>query len=230
MEKIGILAEKSGMTQIPDSHGEFKGVTSLKVKSNLVSQVKTEVREGYNSCQIASGDCSEKRLAKPLLGHLKKKNLPPKKHLREIRDMKGFEVGSEIDLTFFRVGEKVKVSGISKGKGTAGVIKRYHFAGGNKSHGGGPVHRHMGSASGGRGTNQGIPKGKKMPGRMGHEKVTQKSVIEKIDLAKQIIFLRGGVPGPKKGLIILETIFASINYKNYLITDLVNLPEKKIEI
>lgn len=116
----------------------------------------------------------------------------------------GFEIGSQIDLSLFKEGEKIKVSGTSKGKGTAGVIKRYGFTIGNKSHGGGYPHRLIGSMGGGRGTNQGIPKGKKMPGRMGHQKTTQNSIIEKIDKENQVIFLRGAVPGPKKGLVTLK--------------------------
>src|SRR6185437_718366 len=118
--------------------------------------------------QIAFGDCSEKNLNKPLLGHLSKQNLPPKKHLREMRDMTDFAVGSIIDCSLFQAGDKIKLSGVSKGKGTAGVIKKYHFSRGRMTHGGGYPHRLIGSMGGGRGTNQGIPKGKKMPGRMGH--------------------------------------------------------------
>ncbi|MCE8159110.1 MAG: 50S ribosomal protein L3 [Candidatus Moeniiplasma glomeromycotorum] len=204
MEAIGILVKKLEMTQIPNSKGELEPVTQLWAGKNIVSQVKTEAKEGYQSCQVAFEDCREKILNRCELGHLKKKNISPKKHLREIRDMKGFEVGSPVDLALFQEGEKVKITGTSKGKGFAGVIKRYHFGRGRMSHGGGPVHRHMGSATGGRGTNQGIPKGKKMPGRMGGQKTTQLSVIEKIDLENQIIFVRGAVPGPVRGLIILR--------------------------
>ncbi|CAI2187422.1 20039_t:CDS:10 [Funneliformis geosporum] len=191
-----ILRNKWQMTQIVSSKKDLLiPVTQIMVGNNVVSQVKTEAKDGYNSCQIAFGDCSEKRLTKPLLGHLKKNNIPLKKHLREIRGMEGLEVGSPIDLTLFQEGDKVEISGVSKGKGTAGVIKRHGFALGSMSHGGGPVHRHMGSASGGRGTNQGIPKGKKMPGRMGNEKVTQPTIIEKVDSQNQVIFVRGAVPG-----------------------------------
>jgi large subunit ribosomal protein L3 len=118
--------------------------------------------------------------------------------------MVGFAVGSVLDCSLFKEGEKVKVSGFSKGKGTAGVIKRYGFTRGNMSHGGGYPHRLIGSMGGGRGTNQGVPKGKKMPGRMGNHKVTQCSVIAKIDSENQMIFLRGGVPGPRQTLIILR--------------------------
>jgi large subunit ribosomal protein L3 len=117
--------------------------------------------------------------------------------------IKIFQGSSVLD---FQEGEEVKVSGISKGKGFAGVIKKYHFSRGRMTHGGGYPHRLIGSMGGGRGTNQGIPKGKKMPGRMGGKKVTQKSEIIKIDKEKQIIFLRGGIPGPRKGEIILKKL------------------------
>lgn len=206
MKTVGILGNKCRMTQILSSDNEegLIPVTPIKVGNNVVSQVKTEAKEGYNSCQIAFGDCKEKNLNKPLVGHLKKNNVPLKKNLREIRDMSGLEVGSQIDLSLFQEGDKVKITGTSKGKGTAGVIKKYGYALGAMSHGGGYPHRLIGSMGGGRGTNQGIPKGKKMPGRMGNEKVTQQSVIEKVDKENQIIFVRGAVPGPKKGLIVLR--------------------------
>ena len=204
---IGILGNKWQMTQIVSSKkGLLIPVTQIMVGNNVVSQVKTEEKDGYNSCQIAFGDCSEKNLNKPLLGHLKKNNLPSKKHLREIRDMSGLEVGSLVDLKLFQEGDRIEITGISKGKGTAGVIKRYGYALGAMSHGGGYPHRLIGSMGGGRGTNQGIPKGKKMPGRMGHEKVTQSTIIEKVDPQNQVIFVRGAVPGPKKGLVVLKKI------------------------
>jgi large subunit ribosomal protein L3 len=204
MRTIGILGKKMGMTQVPLSLRGFVPVTAVWVGGNVVSQAKTAHKEGYDACQLAFEDCPAKKLTKPLKGHLK--DISPKRYLREIRDMAGFEFGSSIDLTLFKEGEKVKVTGNSRGKGTAGVVKRYGFKIGNMSHGGGYPHRLIGSMGGGRGTNQGIPKGKKMPGRMGNEKITQKSVIEKIDKEKQIIFVRGAVPGPKKGLVMLRKI------------------------
>ncbi|MDR1670512.1 MAG: 50S ribosomal protein L3 [Spiroplasmataceae bacterium] len=205
LKTIGILGKKQEMTQLPgNKNGKLNPVTALWVGENAVSQIKTEEKEGYNACQIAFSDCKEKSLNKPLLGHLKKSNLSPKKYLQEIKDMSGFEIGSQINLSLFKEGDEIKVTGTSKGKGTAGVIKRYGFKIGNKSHGGGYPHRQIGSMGGGRGTNQGVPKGKKMPGRMGHERITQNAVIEKVDLENQIIFIRGAIPGPKQGLIVLR--------------------------
>ena len=205
MKTVGILGNKWQMTHIlSQKEGLLIPVTPIMVSNNVVSQVKTKEKEGYDSCQIAFGDCSEKGLNKPLVSHLKKNNVSPKKHLREIRDMTGLEVGSQIDLALFQEGDKVKITGTSRGKGTAGVIKKYGYALGAMSHGGGYPHRLIGSMGGGRGTNQGVPKGKKMPSRMGNERVSQNSIIEKIDQENQIIFLRGAVPGPKKGLVILK--------------------------
>lgn len=205
MNKVGILGKKLNMTQLLSTKRGFKPVTAIWVGNNVVSQVKVREKDGYNSCQIAFEECSKKKLNKPLLGHLLKKNISPKKNLREIRDMIGFSVGSQIDLSLFQEGDKIKVTtDNSKGKGTQGVVKRYGYKIGNLSHGGGYPHRLIGSMGGGRGTNQGVPKGKKMPGRMGNARITQNSVVEKVDKENQIIFLRGAVPGPRKGLLLLK--------------------------
>ncbi|CFW92805.1 50S ribosomal protein L3 [endosymbiont DhMRE of Dentiscutata heterogama] len=204
MNEIGILGNKCRMTQILSEEGLLIPVTPIWIGDNVISQVKTESKEGYNACQIAFGDCTEKNLNKPKLGHLKKNNVPLKRHLLEIRDMMGFPVGSPVDLSHFEVGDEVDVIGNSHGKGTAGVHKRFGNKLGPMSHGAGWPHRLIGSGGGGRGTNQGMPKNKKMPGRMGNKRVTQKSRIEKKDPEKRIIFLRGAVPGPVKGLVVLR--------------------------
>ncbi|CAG8579761.1 6829_t:CDS:2 [Cetraspora pellucida] len=156
------------MTQIFSDEGLLIPVTPIWVGDNVISQVKTKEKEGYNACQIAFGDCAEKNLNKPKLGHFKKKNVSPKKYLREIRNMSGFAVGSPIDLSHFEVGDEVDVTR---------------------------------SGAGGRGTNQGMPKNKKMPGRMGNKRVTQKARIAKKDPEKRIIFLRGAVPDLKNKIV-----------------------------
>lgn len=205
MKTIGIIGKKIAMTQIPFDKKGLKPVTAVLVKDNFVSQIKTYEKEGYNSCQLAFWDCSKKNLNNPSLKHLEKAKVSPKKYLKEIRDMINFDLGSKIDLLNFKEGDKIKITTeFSKGKGTQGVIKRYGFKIGNMSHGGGYPHRLIGSMGGGRGTNQGVPKGKKMPGRMGNEKVTQNSIIEKIDLENNIFFLRGGIAGPKKGIVVIR--------------------------
>jgi large subunit ribosomal protein L3 len=204
MKKIGILGIKLSMTQIPSENGEIVPVTAVMVDDNVISQVKLKDSDGYDSCQIAFLDSSEKKLNNPIIGHLKKNGISPKKYLKEVRFMSGFSEGEVIDASIFKEGDEIKITGNSKGKGFAGVIKRYGFALGAMSHGGGYPHRLIGSMGGGRGTNQGIPKGKKMPGRMGNEKITQNSIVQKIDLESKIIFLKGSIPGPKKSLVILS--------------------------
>jgi large subunit ribosomal protein L3 len=200
---IGILAQKINMTQIPNAEGIFVPVTVVTIDDNWIAQVKTKERDGYNSCQLAFQICSKKNLNKPQLGHLKKYNITPKKHLCEIRDMVGFKSGSKLDTSIFTEGEKIKVSGFSKGKGFAGVIKRYGQKRGPMSHGSG-YHRGVGSLSSGLDNNR-VLKGKKMPGRMGHKKVTISNlIIEKILPEKQIILIRGNVPGPRNNLLILS--------------------------
>jgi len=136
---------------------------------------------------------------------LKQKNITPKRHIREIRDMTGFEVGTSLDVSLFQEGEKIKDGDASKGKGFAGIIKRYNKRRGPMAHGSG-YHRGVGSLGSGRDNNRVLP-GKKMPGRMGNQKTTILNLqVEKIDKEKQIIFLRGSVPGPRKGLLTLTKI------------------------
>ncbi|RHZ36810.1 50S ribosomal protein L3 [endosymbiont GvMRE of Glomus versiforme] len=204
--KISLLGKKIGMTQFPEE-GKFIPVTAILITPNVVSQVKTLEKDGYNSCQLAFQECRTKILNKSRLGHLNKSEISPYKHLQEARDMTGFSVGSQLNVSLFQEKEKIKVTGTSKGKGFAGVIKRYGFALGAMSHGGGPVHRSIGSAGGGRGTRQKVPKGKKMPGRMGGEQVTVSNLlIVKILPEKQVILVKGAVPGNKKGLVKLSKI------------------------
>ncbi|RHZ37473.1 50S ribosomal protein L3 [endosymbiont GvMRE of Glomus versiforme] len=204
--KISLLGKKIGMTQFP-KEGKFIPVTAILVTPNVVSQVKTQEKDNYNSCQLAFQECRTKVLNKSQLGHLNKNNISPYKYLREARDMTGFSAGSQLDVSLFQEKEKIKVTGTSKGKGFAGVIKRHGFALGAMSHGGGPVHRSIGSAGGGRGTRQKVPKGKKMPGRMGNEQVTVRNLlIVKIIPEKQVILVKGAVPGNKKGLVKLSKI------------------------
>ncbi|CAJ0844800.1 3787_t:CDS:10 [Entrophospora sp. SA101] len=169
---------------------------SLAITPNIVSQVKTQEKDGYSACQLAFQECRTKVLNKSQLGHLNKNKIAAHKHLREAKDMTGFSVGSQLDASLFQEKERIKITGVSKGKGFAGVIKRHGFALGAMSHGGGPVHRSMGSAGGGRGTRQKVPKGKKMPGHLGNEQVTVRNLlIVKIFPEKQLILVKGAVPG-----------------------------------
>ena len=199
---VSLLGRKIRMTQIPNSQGKLIPVTAILVTPNLVSQVKNQTKDGRNACQLAFEQCRAKILHKSQLNHLSKNNLPPHKYLREIKNMTGFSLGSQLDLSLFQEKEKVKITGIAKGKGFAGGIKRHGFSRGATSHGGGPVHRSIGSAGGGRGTRQKVPKGKKMPGRLGGQKVTVRNLtIAKIFPEEQIILVQGAIPGSQKSLV-----------------------------
>src|SRR5207237_5266994 len=164
-------------------------------------------KERYNACQLAFQECRAKVLNKLQFGHLNKNKITPHKYLREARDMTGFSVGSQLDASLFQEKERIKITGVSKGKGFAGVIKRHGFALGAMSHGGGPVHRSIGSAGGGRGTRQKVPKGKKMPGHLGNEQITVRNLlIVKIHPEKQLILVKRHVRGKKNVLVKLYKI------------------------
>lgn len=177
--------------------------------------------EGYDSFQIAFQNCSAKSLNKPSLGHLRSclskdshssedsvECLFHKKFLREIRGLseEDLAVGSSLNLKSFAVGKRLKITGVTKGKGFSGVIKKYHFSRGRMSHGAGYPHRQIGSLCFGRGSGQKVIKGKKMPGQMGNKKVTKLARIERVDVEREIIFIRGSVPGPQNGLLILRQV------------------------
>ncbi|MGB9779932.1 50S ribosomal protein L3 [Caldanaerobacter sp.] len=203
--KKGILGRKHGMTQIFDEKGEVIPVTVIEAGPCVVVQKKTEDKDGYNAIQVGFGDISEKRVNKPLLGHFKKAGVAPKKYLREFRldDISGYEVGTEIKVDIFKPGDRVDVTGISKGKGFAGVIKRYGARRGPMSHGS-KYHRRVGSM--GATTDPGRTlKGKKMPGRMGGERVTIKNLeVVKVDPELNLLVIKGSVPGPKGSLLIIR--------------------------
>lgn len=205
---VGCLGEKLKMTQIVSESGANKGkliaVTILAVKGNVVSQIRTKEKEGYNSCQIAFRECPEKGLNKPKLRHLLKKEISPRKHLVEIRDMEALPLNSPVSASSFKVGERLKISGLSKGHGTEGPIRRHGLKIGPKSHGAGYPHRYQGSICSGRGSGQKVFKGKTMAGRMGNERFTMMSRIEKIDENNDLIFIRGAVVGPRRGLVVLR--------------------------
>ena len=203
MATVGILGKKLGMTQLFLKNGKVVPITVISVAGgNWVLEVKTKENNGYESCQIAFEDCSKKSIKKPVSGYLQKKGITPKRYIREIRNMVGFRVGSRLGVELFKEKDKIKVSAISKGKGFAGIIKRHKKSRGSMSHGSG-YHRGVGSIGSGRNRNR-VIKGKKMPGRMGNEKTTIKNlVVEKIDKEKQVIFLKGAVPGSKKKLVTL---------------------------
>ncbi|MGB9680039.1 MAG: 50S ribosomal protein L3 [Thermoanaerobacteraceae bacterium] len=203
--KKGILGKKHGMTQIFNEKGEFIPVTVVEAGPCIVVQKKTLGNDGYNAIQVGFGDIKERRVIKPLKGHFKKSDLPFKKYLKELRleDISGYEVGTEIKADIFKAGEKVDVTGISKGKGFAGIIKRYNANRGPMAHGS-KYHRRVGSM--GATTDPGRTfKGKIMPGHMGHEKVTVQNLeIMRVDPEMNMILIKGSVPGPKGSLLIIK--------------------------
>ena len=216
-----ILGKKIGMAQIFDQNGNVVPVTVLNVGPCVVSQVKSKEKDGYEAVQIGFGDVKLKyskteRSAKfntkpinitmPMQGHFLKNNVAPKKVLKEFRpsDISGFKVGDVIKADIFSLDDKVDVVGISKGKGYAGVIKRWNCRRLKESHGSGPVVRHAGS-NGGCSDPSRVFKGKKLPGHLGAEKVTVQNLkVVLVDAENNLIALKGAVPGPSGGIVMVK--------------------------
>ena len=207
----GIIGKKLGMTQLFDENGKVVPVTIVEAGPCVVVQKKTEESDGYQAVQIGFGDVSAKKVKKPLKGHFEKANVAPKKTLREFRleDVSDLSVGDIIKADAFAAGDHVDVSGISKGKGYAGSIKRWNNHRLRMTHGTGPVHRHAGSM-GSTSTPSRVFKGKKLPGHLGAEKVTvQNLTIVKVDAENNLIAVKGAIPGPKGGVIcIMDSVKA----------------------
>jgi large subunit ribosomal protein L3 len=198
----GILGRKIGMTQVFAEDGSVVPVTVIEATPNVVLQKKDEANDGYNAIQLGFADKREKLANKPELGHVKKAGTAPKRFIREIRgaDLEGVEVGQEIKVDIFQAGEFVDVTGISKGKGTAGAVKRWGFARGKMTHGS-KYHRGNGSLATIRDANR-VPKGKKMHGRMGNETVTiQNLEVVKVDVDRNVLLVKGSVPGPRNAFL-----------------------------
>ena len=205
--KKAIIGKKVGMTQIFDELGKVVPVTVIEAGPCTVVQKKTVEKEGYLSVQLGFEDQKERQLTKPERGHLEKAGVGLKKHLKEFK-LEGADelnVGDEIKADMFAEGDKIDVTGISRGKGFAGVIKRHNASRGRMSHGGGPVHRHAGSM--GPGSTPGrILKGKIMPGHMGTDQVTVQNLdVVKVDPELNMIAVRGAIPGPKGGIVYLKS-------------------------
>lgn len=197
----GIIAKKIGMTQIFNEDGKIVPVTILKAGPCKVVQKKTIEKDGYNAVQLGFEEVKEKKLNKPLLNHMKKIG-EYFRYLKEIRDFDKNE-GDLVEVDIFKKGEKVKVTGISKGKGFQGVMKRWGMAGGFDSHGS-TSHRRIG-AIGNRLTPQKVFKGKRMPGHMGVDKVTVRNLeVVFVDKDNNLIALKGAIPGPNGGILIIR--------------------------
>ena len=203
--KKGIVGKKLGMTQLFDQNGNVVPVTVIEAGPCAVVQKKTAENDGYEALQVGFGEIKASKVRKPLKGHFAKGDVAPKKVLRELRleDTSALNVGDIIKADIFAEGEAVDVTGTSKGKGYAGTIKRWNFGRLKESHGTGPVHRHGGSL-GACSSPSRVFKGKKMAGHLGHERVTIQNLnVVKVDAEKNIIAVKGAVPGPKGSIVVL---------------------------
>ena len=202
-----LLGRKLGMTQVWDEDGKVVPLTVVQVGKNVVTQVRTEENDGYSAVQIGFEDIDPRRVTKPLLGHFEKAGVTPKRHLAEVRTAEAadFAVGSELAADTFEVGQKVDVSGNTKGKGFAGVMKRHGFAGGPASHGAHKIHRKPGSI-GACATPGRIFRGQRMAGRMGGDKRTvQNLIVQGVDTERGLLLIKGAIPGPRKAVVMVRT-------------------------
>jgi large subunit ribosomal protein L3 len=203
----GILGTKLGMTQIFDENSRVVPVTVIQAGPCTVTQLKSPERDGYAAVQLAYGDVKPRRVTKPVAGHFAKAGVEPRRHLVELRtaDAGEYALGQELKVDVFAEGERVDVVGVSKGKGTAGVMKRHGFKGLGASHGTERKHRSPGSV-GACATPGRIFKGLRMAGHMGHERVTMLNLqVVKVDPERNLLLVRGAVPGPKRGLLMLRS-------------------------
>ena len=201
-----LIGKKIGMTQIFDEKGKVVHVTVVEAGPCVVSQIKTVETDGYNAIQVGFGDIKPKHVTKPLQGHFKKADVAPKRILKEFRfdDCSSYELGQIIKADVFETGDKVDVTGKSKGKGYAGVIKRWNFARLKESHGTGPNARHGGSM-GACSSPSRVWKGKKMAGHLGAERVTvQNLAVVKIDAEDNLIAIKGAIPGANGGYVVIK--------------------------
>lgn len=203
--KKAILGKKVGMTQIFDKDGKAIPVTVIQAGPNVVVQKKTMENDGYSSIQVGFEDLDEKKLNKPMKGHFGKAKVATKRYVRELRleDSASFEIGQELKADVFAEGDRVDVSGVSKGKGTAGVIKRHNAHRGPMRHGS-KFHRAPGSMGASSDPSRTF-KGKKLPGRMGNENTTVQNIeVVKVDAEKNYILVKGGVPGIRGSLVMIK--------------------------
>ena len=201
-----IIGRKVGMTQIFTPEGKVIPVTVVEAGPCPVVQIKTVEKDGYAALKLGFDETSEKRLNKPELGQFKKAGVKPQKVLKEFRlaDLSSYEVGKEVTVSIFKEGEKVDVVGTSKGHGYTGVIKRWNQRRLKETHGVGPVHREVGSM-GANSTPSRVFKQKHMPGQYGNERVTVQNLdVVKVDVENNLIAVRGAVPGPRGGIVVLS--------------------------
>jgi large subunit ribosomal protein L3 len=203
----GILGEKLGMTQVFDANNRIVPVTVVKAGPCVVTQIRTQEKDGYTAVQLAYGQIDPRKVTKPVAGHFRAANVTPRRHLVEVRtdSVEGYEIGQELGADVFADGAAVDVTGTTKGKGTAGVMKRHGFKGLGAGHGTQRKHRAPGSI-GGCATPGRVFKGVRMAGRMGHERQTTLGLtVHKVDTDRGLLLITGAVPGPTGGLVLVRT-------------------------
>jgi large subunit ribosomal protein L3 len=203
----GILGEKLGMTQVFDANNRVIPVTVVKAGPCVVTQIRTQEKDGYTAVQLAYGQIDPRKVTKPVAGHYAKAGVTPRRHLIELRidSVDGYEIGQELGAEVFTDGASVDVTGTTKGKGTAGVMKRHGFHGVSSSHGSHRNHRKPGSI-GGCSTPARVFKGMRMAGRMGVDRQTTQSLrVVKVDTERGLLLIEGAVPGPKGGLVLVRS-------------------------
>ena len=202
---IGLIGKKVGMTQIFDEKGEVIPVTVIEAGPCTVTELRTAELNGYAAVQLGFGAVREKRMTRPALGQFKKRNLAPSRHLREFRvdDTEGLAVGQSLTVSIFEKGRHVDVLGVTKGRGFAGVVKRYGFAAGHASHG--PTAGKQPGSIGSSAYPSRVIKGKRLPGRMGGVNLTIKNLeVVGVDPEQNVLLVRGAVPGPPNGLVVVK--------------------------
>ena len=223
-----IIGKKGGMSQIFDETGKVIPVTVIEAGPCTVTQKKTEAKDGYNSIQLGFADIKEKHLTKPMKGHFEKAGVPARKYLKEFRiaDCDKYNVGDTVLADVFAAGDKVDVIGTSKGKGYAGVVKRWNARMQQHSHGVGPVHRSVGSMGANTDPSRVMP-GKKMAGHLGAEQVTVQNLqIVKVDAESNMIAVRGAIPGPKGGIVYIKNTVKLNRVKNTQAQGVSSNPQK----
>ncbi len=203
----GLLGEKLGMTQVWDADNKLVPVTVVKAGPCVVTQVRAAETDGYSAVQIAFGAIDPRKVNKPMTGHFEKAGVTPRRHLVELRtaDAGDYELGQEITADLFEAGQRIDATGTTKGKGFAGVMKRHGFAGVSASHGAHRNHRKPGSI-GGCATPGRVFKGMRMAGRMGGvRQTTQNLQIHAVDAEKGLLLIKGAVPGPRGGIVLIRT-------------------------
>ncbi|MDO5746806.1 MAG: 50S ribosomal protein L3 [Actinomycetaceae bacterium] len=205
--RAALLGRKLGMTQVWDEDNNLIPITVVQVDTNVITQIRNDETDGYQAVQLGFGDINERKVTQPLAGHFKKAGVSPRRHLVEVRvpNASEYELGQELSADIFEAGTKVDVTGRTKGKGFAGVMKRHGFAGVSSSHGAHRNHRKPGSI-GACATPGRVFKGLRMAGRMGNARRTVQNLkVQAVDADKGLVLLTGAIPGPKGGIVLIRT-------------------------